>query len=166
MKKITAIALLCLLAGPSFCLADDSASAAQAAAPAIDPEKENLIRQVLMLSGAAKMADQMLDAMMDSFKKSKLAVPDGFWDDIRKNADTNDLIERIIPVYARHFSDDDLRGLVAFYNSPVGKKYVAETPQITAESMAVGRAWGGDLAKTVVAKLKAAKAQANPDKGQ
>jgi hypothetical protein len=157
MKKALALALFCLLAAPGFSRADDQAP--QAAAPAIEPEKEALIRQVLMLSGAAKLADQMLDALIASFKKSKLSVPDSYWDDFRKNADTNGLIEQMIPLYARHFSDDDLRGLVAFYNSPAGKKYVAEAPQLTQESMAVGRAWGENLAKTVIEKLKADKAK-------
>jgi hypothetical protein len=40
-------------------------------------------------------------------------------------------------IYARHFSADELRELLAFYRSPIGAKALRVLPQITAESMAL-----------------------------
>jgi len=40
-------------------------------------------------------------------------------------------------IYARHFSADELRQLLAFYHTPIGAKALRELPQITAEVMAL-----------------------------
>jgi hypothetical protein len=40
-------------------------------------------------------------------------------------------------IYARHFSADELRELLAFYRTPIGAKALRELPQITAEVMAL-----------------------------
>jgi len=40
-------------------------------------------------------------------------------------------------IYARHFSADELRELLAFYRSPIGAKALRVLPQVTAESMAL-----------------------------
>ncbi|MFA6448073.1 MAG: DUF2059 domain-containing protein [bacterium] len=50
--------------------------------------------------------------------------------------DVDSLINKIyVPIYAKHFSDDDIKAMIAFYDSPVGKKLVAESPAIATESM-------------------------------
>jgi hypothetical protein len=40
-------------------------------------------------------------------------------------------------IYARHFTEPELRQLIAFYRSPVGAKMLKVTPQMTAETMAL-----------------------------
>jgi len=41
-----------------------------------------------------------------------------------------------VPVIAKHFSDADLRDLIAFYRSPVGQKLIREQPALMADSQA------------------------------
>ena len=41
------------------------------------------------------------------------------------------------PVYARHYTLDEVRQLSAFYKTPVGHKSLVVMPQLMAESMAV-----------------------------
>ena len=39
------------------------------------------------------------------------------------------------PVYDRYFTEDDLRDLIAFYESPVGKKIIAVSPDLFRTSL-------------------------------
>lgn len=48
----------------------------------------------------------------------------------------------LVPVYSRYLQIEDLKGLIKFYDSPLGKKYSKYTPFLTQQSMEVGQKWG------------------------
>ena len=48
----------------------------------------------------------------------------------------SDIMKDAPPIYARHFTLDELRQLIAFYKSPVGAKAMRELPQVMAEFVA------------------------------
>ena len=49
--------------------------------------------------------------------------------------------EELNAIYARHFSHDDIRELLAFYETPLGKKTIEVMPQLMMESMQVTMGW-------------------------
>lgn len=49
----------------------------------------------------------------------------------------DELILEIVPLYARHFSADEIDQMTAFYRTPVGAKMLASMPSIMAEMMQV-----------------------------
>lgn len=54
-----------------------------------------------------------------------------------KRIDMKQLVDDITyAVYDKHFTEAELRDLVAFYSSPTGRKVVVETPALFAESIA------------------------------
>ena len=55
------------------------------------------------------------------------------------------LYSEIATVYMERFTEEDIDAMLAFYNSPIGKKMIAETPEITARSMQIGQTWGMKL---------------------
>ncbi len=118
--------------------------------------KEKLIKEMLELSGASKMAHQTMELMIASFKKQMPAVENDFWDEFMKEAKTDDLITMITPVYAKHFTESEVKELIAFYKTPIGKKMVEKLPVISQESYGIGEAWGKALGEKVSNKLKAA----------
>lgn len=118
--------------------------------------KEKLIKEMLELSGAKKMALQTMEMMISSFKKRMPTVENDFWNEFMKEADSDDLINMIIPVYAKHFTESEVKELIAFYNTSVGKKMVEKLPVISQESFGIGEAWGKALGEKVMSKLKAA----------
>jgi uncharacterized protein len=118
--------------------------------------KEKLIKEMLELSGAKKMALQTMEMMIGSFKKSMPTVENNFWDEFMKEADNDELVNMIIPVYAKHFTEKEVKELIAFYKTPIGKKLVEKLPLISQESFGIGEAWGKALSEKVVSKLKAA----------
>ena len=54
----------------------------------------------------------------------------------------NELVHMISSVYAKYLNHDELKQLIIFYSSPLGKKVAKSTPIITQESMQIGQEWG------------------------
>ncbi len=145
MKSIKVL-ICCLVIPGVLCLGADPAMANKA--------KRKEIRKLLRLTGAAAMAKQVMGQMLKNLKPAFPKVPEAFWVKFAKKANTSDLVNQLVPIYAKHLSMADVKGLVAFYKSPVGRKYVKVQPFIVQDSMKVGRTWGLKLANSVVKELK------------
>lgn len=92
--------------------------------------------------------------MVGSMKKAMPQVPEKFWADFMKDVRTEELIDLIVPIYDRNLTQDDVKDLIRFYESPTGKKFVSVLPKITQESMVVGEKWGREMAERVIKKLQ------------
>lgn len=38
------------------------------------------------------------------------------------------LVNALVQIYARHYSDADIKGMIRFYNTPLGQKIIKNTP--------------------------------------
>lgn len=67
-----------------------------------------------------------------SAEKSNARVREFF----SKRMDLGELIEEVsIPVYDKHFTEQQMRDLITFYKTPTGKRMIEVTPQLTMELM-------------------------------
>ncbi len=69
-------------------------------------------------------------------------------------AQQGDLTNEIIDVWARNFTIDDLKGLEAFYQTPLGQKLIKTLPAVTQQGFQVGQAWGQRIYQAAIAKHK------------
>ncbi len=129
-------------------------------APPVPAALDAKIRQLLALTGAAKMGQQAMDQMLAAMKPSFPKVPEAFWDMFRSKSNGDDLISLIVPIYAKYYTPQDIDGLIAFYQTPLGQKVVAALPDIAHDSMAAGQAWGQQKAHDVINELQKAHAAA------
>ena len=51
------------------------------------------------------------------------------------------LIDRVVPLYDKHYTQGEIRTLIQFYETPLGKKVTALRPQIAKEGMVVTEEW-------------------------
>ena len=62
---------------------------------------------------------------------------------------TNDvmssLIEMLVPVYQKHFTEQDLIDAIDLFKTPIGKKISEKSPIIAQESMQASMQWGMEL---------------------
>ncbi len=121
-----------------------SPSADLSAAPS---DKKALILKLMEVTGARDRLVQSLDFMKKSFPPSVAKVMD-------KVINIDELLSKLIPVYDRNLSGQELQGLINFYNSDLGRKYILITPVIMKESMQAGQ----DYFKSKLADLKKAAA--------
>lgn len=127
-----------------------------ASAQAVAPEKEEAIRKLLRVTGAAQLGSQVASSVVAQMKPAFRGVPEKLWRQLEQElGDMSAFSEQMIPIYARHYTLEDLRALVAFYESPLGQRVVRATPAITQESMALGQRWGQLQAQKIIQRLRA-----------
>lgn len=64
------------------------------------------------------------------------------------------LCNQLIPLYASHFTADEVKALTAFYRSPAGKKSLEVMPVLMGESAQVAQKLVQERAKRVIAQTK------------
>jgi hypothetical protein len=153
--------VLAALAVPSFAQTGAAPEAPVAVAADAAPDSaiaaplRAKILEVLRLTDSAELGRQMMDQMLGSFEGASPGVPEEFWTRLRDELATDDLIELIVPIYARHLTEGELDALIAFYSSDHGRSIVKKMPRVMQESMSAGQEWGADIARQVMERLEA-----------
>ncbi len=69
-----------------------------------------------------------------------------------------ELIDAVTQIYAKNFTPDEMRTLLAFYRTPTGAKLLEKTPSLTQQTMAAGQAFGrsvgSDLQQQMIEALR------------
>lgn len=125
----------------------DSSAKTAAPSPGIDPAKKNQILRFMQLTGGEEISTQLTKQMETSLRPMlENSLPPGEYR--TKLIDlfvakfgprlTQDLIMPVIEsVYDRHFTVDELTQLIAFYESPLGRKAASVLPDIDAQRPAM-----------------------------
>jgi len=116
--------------------------------------KRQDIIDLLDITKAKEQAMQMFDLLMPNLQAMAPSAPASFWRTFRNRIDADSYVALLIPIYDRNFSHDDIKNLIAFYKSPIGKKLLEVTPKIIQESYTIGAEWGENLARDVINELK------------
>jgi uncharacterized protein len=127
-----------------------------AQAPAQSPAKHDDIKQLLSPTGARAIGLRVSTQVLEMYKKAHTDVPAEVWQEIWHDVETRVeefVTERLVPIYDQHLSHEDIKGLIAFYESPLGKKLLQVMPLMSQESMLAGQAWDRDFAASVQQKL-------------
>lgn len=65
-----------------------------------------------------------------------------------------EVMQEVARQYATHFTEQELKEILAFYLSPAGKKMLAEQPTVVNNSMRFAQDWANKLATEVTAKMR------------
>jgi len=142
MKNNCLVCLILTLSFTSMSVASEQAS------------KESVM--ILMeRTGAGDLGVQMMKQMLPVLKEMVPEAPEKFWDDVLKEMNADQIIELVIPVYQKHLTEEDIKGINAFYDTAAGKNLIRVQPEIMQESMVLGRQWGEEIARKIVNKYKA-----------
>ncbi|MGP0105067.1 DUF2059 domain-containing protein, partial [Rhodoblastus sp.] len=132
--------------------ADDEASRVAIARSLIDaihfdatfkqiiPTLMKQIRDILVRQDPSIAKD--LDAMLPRFEAKSYQRLD-------------DLKAQMAKVYASRLTESELKDIAAFYQTPTGARLIALQPELAAQGMALGRAWGKEIAGEVIEEMKA-----------
>ncbi|MEW6209522.1 MAG: DUF2059 domain-containing protein [Acidobacteriota bacterium] len=167
MIKTMKLALLLMLSGLLF-------STVARAQEAIKPEKRALIKQLLTLVQADKIAEQVTSVLLKQFEEryqemlaQALANAPELSKEEREKAARRApevsawalkrirelMIEKIdfagfmeqsaYPLYDKYFTEEELKDLVAFYETPTGQKSIKVMPALFQESFQKAQEWIG-----------------------
>lgn len=67
---------------------------------------------------------------------------------------TNSLIEQTATLFEKFYTEEEIKELLLFYKSPLGKKMISNMPLIVQESQAIGQKWGFEIAKKIIDQLE------------
>jgi len=108
----------------------------------VSPEKRKEIEKMLRLTGVEKLSEQIANQMLTSLRTQLPQVPQTFWTKFQQKMNTRDLIEKIIPVYDKYYTIEDLKAINAFYETSAGQKVLSALPQLMQETLKIGEEWG------------------------
>jgi uncharacterized protein len=120
-------------------------------------EFEKDILKYLEINGTKESMPFVIDQLFNQVKIMYPTVPDTYWTEFKAEMSKNgmeDLFKEMIPVYKKHFTHQEIKDIIDFYESPTGKKLSQKTPVLTQESMAVGQRWGMILGQKIMSKLE------------
>jgi hypothetical protein len=117
-------------------------------------EKRDAILQLMDMTQSTAVVTEMKDALLQQMKGMFPQVPDGVWQDMAREFKVEEFQELVIPIYAHHFSLEDVKALIAFYSTPAGQRILKEVPAVARESMIIGRQWGQAKAREIIQRLR------------
>ena len=164
-RLLSLITVAALAAAPSFAAAQSAPAAPVAASPQADAAVKELldamdVRKMMTASFTEmeKALPQMMRAQMTAVinadpsadaekKKASLAkveqvlpvASQAISRLFKDPALIDEMMAEIGPLYARNYTTAELKELTAFYRTPLGRKMLALSPRLSAESMAVGQ---------------------------
>ena len=106
------------------------------------------ILKMLQINGSKGNTDAIFGQIVTRFKAAKPEVTEEKWAALKKDvfdAEVAELNKMLIPVYKKHFTPEEVKAILAFYDSPVGKKLAEQSPLITSESMQITQQWAMSL---------------------
>jgi hypothetical protein len=140
VKKFLVAALACSLLTVAPAFADDAS-------------KQATIRKLIEVTGAAQMGKQVMDTLFQQVKPLYPSVPGELWDELASLFTPGEMVELVVPIYDKHFDQEELEALLAFYESPTGRKLLSKMPAVMQESVGVGNAWGQKKALELMKRL-------------
>ncbi|MBV6639963.1 MAG: DUF2059 domain-containing protein [Cyclobacteriaceae bacterium] len=122
-----------------------------------DEAYSKTLKQMFAVSGAEGSYKAVINQFTTMFRQKYPDVDSKVWDEFEKEfskASMDDLADMLVPTYKKYMTIDDLKELIKFYETPVGKKYAQYVPNIMQESMQVGQEWGMKIGQQLEERMK------------
>jgi hypothetical protein len=129
-----------------------------------------LAKEILVAKGASNMWEPVIPGVIARVRDSVLqnnvlAVQSNaaFAKDLNEVARTlvtefaaksAELTAEVARTYAEHFTEAELRELVVFYKTPLGKKVISEEPKVIDASAGRINKWADQFSETVIARMR------------
>lgn len=139
-----------------------------AVADELTSEKTQDIKSLMNVTGgiAKQFAAASSQQIFQALKTSRSEIPDRALAVIEKELialfeekmAAPGLMEKVISIYDKYYTHEEIRELLAFYQSPVGKKALITMPIVVNESLLAGQiggqTLGPEMKKRVIAALE------------
>ena len=116
----------------------------------------------MTLTGMPGIGAQAAASLLAQLKPAFPTVPDELWAEIAGTVSSDEIVRLSIPPYVKHFSEEELNGMLEFYKSPLGKAVLEKMPAVQYETMLIGNKWGQRKAEEIVEKLRSAGHEPKP----
>lgn len=112
------------------------------------------IRAEEVVRNNPKLNDEQRKAEMANVDRRMPAITAALQKDLNDPKLVDELYSQVVPLYAKHFTAEDVKALTAFYRSPAGKKSLEVMPVLMGESAQAAQKIMQERAKRVIAQTK------------
>jgi len=157
-RSLNRLALIGALALGCIVMAG-AARAQQAPSPAALAAAKELVA----LKGGVVMFDPLIPGVIESAKNQlvptnpQLAKPlNDVAAQLHKDyaAKRAEILDLVTQIYAKHFTEQELKDIVAFYKTPAGKKMIAQEPAAIKETLDAAQVWANQLSDEVLQRFR------------
>lgn len=163
MVALSLVSALCQGQNQSKAEPATPANTAKVESPKIDPVKAADIRRLLDLVGTKDLMAQSLGGSIQGIKPLLTsALPVGayreklvelFFAKFQSKMNLDEFMNMAIPTYDKYFTHEEIKAMIAFYQTPVGRKAMSVLPQISNELREAGSKWGQELGRVSMAEV-------------
>ena len=119
-----------------------------------EDSKTKAIREFLRVTKSGEQGIETMRQMIDQTKITMPFMPDAYWERFMSKVTAEDLEELVLPIYAKHFTEEEIRGLIAFYKTPLGLRFLEKSPLVMQETLIVAQEWGMRIGEETIAELQ------------
>ena len=162
--------VIMVAAGAAWTVESKTDGAPAGKVTAADTQKTaDIVKLVHRMSGKQLkgMMDGMIKAMQDNVRRQEpdLALSDSVFEGLITEDDIEVLMDKMVPIYDKHFTGGEIKAVLAFYESPAGEKLNAEMPVMMQEIVMVAMDWAKQFEPRMKQRIEDAKAKKEKEKG-
>ena len=122
-----------------------------------------IAKQIIEIKGVDKLFDPLIRGVVEKVKNQYMQTNFMWAKDLNAVSDqlikqyqprTAELVDETARIYASHFTEAELKQILAFYQSPVGRRVVTEEPRALDQSMANAGVFGDKLSEEIINKFR------------
>jgi hypothetical protein len=135
------------------------ASAQQPAPPALA-----LAKELIVLKGSTQLWDAVVPGVIEQVKAVFMQTNPALGKELNDVAAqlrteyaprASQLVDQVAQLYARTFTEQELKDALAFYKSPLGRKIVNEEPKVLDDGFRRIQQWANKFSEEVMSKMRA-----------
>jgi hypothetical protein len=120
-------------------------------------------REIIKVTGATALFTPLIPGVVEQAKNLFLQQNPGLAKDLNEIATQmradlaprfEELTAEVAKLYAVHFTEAELKDLLAFYKSPVGMKLITEQPKVGEEGLRFAQDWANKLSDQVITRMR------------
>jgi hypothetical protein len=120
-------------------------------------------KELVALKGGAAMFDPLIPGVIESVKNQFIPTNPQLTKPLTDvaavlhkeyAAKRSEILDLVSQIYAKHFTEAELKDIVAFYKTPAGKKMVAQEPAAIKDSLDAAQQWANDFSDTVLQRFR------------
>jgi hypothetical protein len=115
-------------------------------------------KELIIIKGGNNMFDPIVPGVIESAKNTLLPNNPQVGSQLNEVATTlrkefdgkrTELLDEVARIYARHFTEQELKDLAAFYRTPLGKKVIIEEPAALDQGLRRAQEWANTFSEQV-----------------
>jgi hypothetical protein len=124
---------------------------------------QRLAQEILVLKHSDELFEPMVPGVIERVKLMHLQTNPGLKKDLDEVAEqlrkafeprSDELMVEVAWLYAARFTEPELKQILAFYQSPIGKKVIEQEPLVLDEAMTGLKGWQEKFADEVLARFR------------